>query len=227
MVSSVLSMRYAVPPSAGLKENRAFSDSLFKKIQSEKDYKVYLERESQPYQFFLSKFLYGLLETLMKSGFFRVFLTLLPYAFIILAIVLILLKITNVEVSKILKPGNKNFSNKVFTEEEHIEAIDLNKKLGEALEKKDFRLALRYYYLKILKSLHQENMINWEPYKSNHEYQKEISRTTVFHAFADVSRAYEYIWYGEMKASETYFNKIFNEAEALLLQVQPQKQPNR
>jgi len=90
--------------------------------------------------------------------------------------------------------------------EEHIENIDLDAKIKEALTQKDYRLAVRYHYLKVLKNLSLKNIITWEYEKTNADYQKEITISELKPLFKEVSYLYDYIWYGEQDIDANGFN---------------------
>lgn len=90
--------------------------------------------------------------------------------------------------------------------EEHIENLDLEALLKSALKQKDYRLAIRYQYLKALKLLSQQNIIDWHFEKTNLDYQKEIETPKVKLLFNEVSYLYDYIWYGEQKIDENDYN---------------------
>lgn len=94
--------------------------------------------------------------------------------------------------------------------EDHIELVDLDALLHTALAEKDFRLAIRYRYLKALKILSQKGIINWHFEKTNWDYLKEISMPSVKSHFKEVSYIYDYIWYGEQYIDE----EIYGAAEA-------------
>ena len=89
--------------------------------------------------------------------------------------------------------------------EEHIENVDLDALVQLALEQKNYRLAIRYQYLKALKILSQHNMIQWHYEKTNVDYQKEITAPKMNSLFREVSYLYDYIWYGEQQIDETTY----------------------
>ncbi|UII80210.1 hypothetical protein [Flagellimonas sp. CMM7] len=94
--------------------------------------------------------------------------------------------------------------------EQHIEIIDLDALMNAALKNKDYRLAVRYQYLKILKLLSQKEIIEWHFDKTNADYEQEISGSKLKKDFKKVSYLYEYIWYGEQIINETdYTNASF------------------
>nr|WP_299340518.1 DUF4129 domain-containing protein [Allomuricauda sp.] len=91
--------------------------------------------------------------------------------------------------------------------EQHIEALDLDKLMESALKNRDFRLAVRYQYLKILKRLSQKDIIDWHFEKTNSDYEREIKETRLKNGFQEVSYLYENIWYGEQPINEGQYQK--------------------
>ncbi|MRI00343.1 hypothetical protein GH721_07305 [Kriegella sp. EG-1] len=86
--------------------------------------------------------------------------------------------------------------------EEHIENVDLDVLIKSAIDNKDYRLAVRYQYLIILKALSEKGIIEWNYEKTNSDYQNEIEKhqsNNVYLGFKDVSYLYDYIWYGEQE----------------------------
>jgi len=90
--------------------------------------------------------------------------------------------------------------------EEHIEQIDMDALINEALAQKNYRLAIRYHYLRVLKNLSLRNIIEWQYEKTNSDYQREISIAKLKPLFQEVSYLYDYIWYGEQEIDEMKFN---------------------
>ncbi|MGX1930704.1 hypothetical protein [Flagellimonas sp. 2504JD4-2] len=91
--------------------------------------------------------------------------------------------------------------------EQHIEAVDLDALMHTALQNKDYRLAVRYQFLKVLKLLSQKEIIEWHFEKTNSDYQKEIRETKLQTEFRKASYLYEYIWYGEQFIDEQGYTK--------------------
>lgn len=90
-------------------------------------------------------------------------------------------------------------------EEEDIENIDLDQRISDALAAKDYRLAIRFMYLKALKELSLHNLISYHFEKTNTDYYREIADTTVKQHFNRVSYFYDYIWYGEFELDQKGF----------------------
>lgn len=106
--------------------------------------------------------------------------------------------------------------------EQHIEDLDLDALLNEAIKKQDYRLAVRYHYLRVLKKLSQANLIEWHFDKTNSEYQKEIEKPKIKSGFKRVSYLYDYIWYGEQAIDENSYAQA-HESFTVLNQQIPQQ----
>lgn len=103
--------------------------------------------------------------------------------------------------------------------EQHIESIDLDALMNDALKNKDFRLAVRYQFLKILKLLSQQNLIAWHFEKTNSDYEREIKEGELQQEFKKASYLYEHIWYGEQPLDEVGYQKTdarFNKLKNLI-----------
>ena len=70
----------------------------------------------------------------------------------------------------------------------------------------EFRLALRAFYLASLAHLAQRNLISLARFKSNHDYELELSRRahtlpTLRQVFSENVRAFDRVWYGTHAAT--------------------------
>lgn len=112
-----------------------------------------------------------------------------------------------------LNPGAKmlrsqNTPEVFFTEEEEIiKSKDIQKLIAKALEAKDYRLAVRYYYLFILKRLTNAEFIDYEFDKTNSDYSKELSEKKVASDFNKATNLYDYIWYGNFEVTAEDYKK--------------------
>jgi hypothetical protein len=99
--------------------------------------------------------------------------------------------------------------------EQHIESLDLDALLNAALENKDYRLAVRYHFLRILKRLSQKEIIDWHFDKTNSDYQNEIKQQQLQSGFKEVAYLYDYIWYGEQPINEIKYDAAKQKFNAL------------
>ena len=90
---------------------------------------------------------------------------------------------------------------------EDIEVMDYNKLFLEAINRNDYRLAIRYLYLGSLKQLHQAQFIEWKKDKTNYEYLGELPKYKQMD-FRSLYSIYEYVWYGEFQADNQQVDKM-------------------
>jgi len=108
-----------------------------------------------------------------------------------------------------LNPGGKILqepkTSEVFISEEEdlVKNEDLSALVKEAIQNGQFRLAVRYYYLYELKQLDELELIQYEYQKTNRDYSEEIKNTIIRKHFSDITKLYEFIWYGSFKVSES------------------------
>ena len=121
-----------------------------------------------------------------------------------------------------LNPGAKILKSQespdvFFTEEEEIiKTKDIQKLVQKALENQDYRLAVRYSYLLILKRLSNANFIEYEFEKTNSDYIAEITSENIKTQFQKVTTLYDYIWYGSFSVTQADYQiaqKSFNRLE--------------
>lgn len=99
---------------------------------------------------------------------------------------------------------------------ENIENADINKLIQNAEKNNNFRLAIRYYYLLVLKHLSLKNLIDFEDDKTNAEYLNELNDKPFSKNFAYTSYLYNYIWYGEFPLNTTEYHKAKQHFTTLL-----------
>ncbi|MEX0313027.1 MAG: hypothetical protein AB3N18_02540 [Allomuricauda sp.] len=131
----------------------------------------------------------------------------LIYGLMGLLVIFILIRIfTNERFNAIFTKKAKPILDIDFAEQ-HIESVNLDALMDAALKKKNYRLAVRYQFLKILKLLSQKEIIDWHFEKTNSDYEKEITETGLQSEFKKASYLYEYIWYGEQEIDESGYTK--------------------
>jgi len=94
------------------------------------------------------------------------------------------------------------------TAAENIHIIDFNEEIRAAIEKGNFRLAVRLLYLQSLKILTDKQLIDWQPDKTNQRYIDELNEAVYQAHFAHLTGQFEYIWYGGFSVREADFGRI-------------------
>ncbi len=81
--------------------------------------------------------------------------------------------------------------------------------LRKAYEEGNWRLCMRFLFLKTLQRLNENDMINYTVDKTNSAYVKELPAAKR-NDFASLSLYYEYVWYGSIEIEKTVFDAIEN-----------------
>lgn len=164
----------------------------------------------------------GLFGVEKAIGFLSVFLRIVPYLLLGLLIYLLIKFFLNVNASS-LHQAQKNKNLVALSEEENIiKNENIQELISKAFANKNYRLAIRFYYLYILKLMSQKELITWELQKTNDDYLQEIKETTLKKPFTKITNLYDYIWYGDFPIDEDGYNT----AEKAFLQLQQMVKTN-
>ena len=192
--------------------NRKFKDNFRKKYETE-DFNYKPNKPQKTGWDGLGKWLRDLFGN--QSGFWAGVLIKL-FGFLVLGFVLYI--IISYFISK---EGNFIFRKKQKTisiedEEiiENIHEIDFREKLINAEQNKNFRLAVRYQFLNVLKKLSDKKQIDWNVEKTNHDYLKELKNDSSKNIFTELLYIFEYVWYGEFDVNEETYHQLKNKFEA-------------
>jgi len=93
---------------------------------------------------------------------------------------------------------------------------DIRRQIRTALDGGNYRLAVRFYYIYLLRRLDENGLIRYNPEKTNSEYVREISSPGYKKDFADLSRAYDYIWYGEVRLADDDYRSLIHRFDHVL-----------
>ena len=100
--------------------------------------------------------------------------------------------------------------------EEHFHESDLDRFIREATEQEKYALAIRLYYLAIIKELSLSRTILWKKDKTNKDYIREMSKTNMFQSFREATSIFERVWYGEGELKELDYKDVKPKFEALI-----------
>jgi hypothetical protein len=122
------------------------------------------------------------------------------YGLLAAAVVFVVLKLLQVDVTRAFGRAPRRAALDYETLSENIHELDFPTQLREAEEAGNLRLAVRLGYLAVLKQLSDANLITWQPDKTNQTYVRELAsqRPALRPPFAELTRQFEYVWYGEL-----------------------------
>ena len=84
---------------------------------------------------------------------------------------------------------------------------DFSKLLNQSYRLGDYRMAVRYLFLKTLQQLNEKSMIELAADKTNRAYAAEI-RSDLRNEFATLVLNYEYVWYGNIPISREIYERV-------------------
>jgi hypothetical protein len=89
--------------------------------------------------------------------------------------------------------------------EETIFSFQYEKEIKQAIADQNYRLATRLWYLRTLKDLAEQNIIQYKQDKTNSDYVNELYETPYHKNFFRLTRNFEYTWYGKFPLSPDVF----------------------
>ncbi|MET3535681.1 DUF4129 domain-containing protein [Chryseobacterium limigenitum] len=106
--------------------------------------------------------------------------------------------------------GKKNKKVIIKDEElhENIHEINFPESIAKFEREGDYRSAIRYQFLFVLKKLSDKKSINWNPEKTNKDYVTELKVPNLKNEFSNLSYIFEYVWYGEFSIDEQGYQKF-------------------
>ncbi len=148
-----------------------------------------------------------------KQGgkFIQVLLYILKYLILIggaIGLIFLITKLLGIDMIKLFRRKSASATLPYSEYFEDIHAISFDEELEDAVNKKNYRLAVRLLYLQCLKVLSDQDLINWQPDKTNSAYINELQNHEKSLDFALLTRQFEYVWYGEFAIDNTIYKQI-------------------
>jgi len=142
------------------------------------------------------KFFYWLYRILKAMFSDKGIAPIIRYSVILLFFVFVIYKILGSEFKGMFV--NTDFDKQLTENEkfiENIDALDLDKLIATEINRKEYRKAIRYSFLKILKLLNEKQLIEWKQNKTNSDYLNEIKQPDIFKKFKLITMQFEAVWY--------------------------------
>ncbi len=129
------------------------------------------------------------------------------YILLALAFVYLLLRVIGIQVLSPFQRGDVEVAMPYTSRNETIYGRNFEKEADEAISKRDLKLAVRIYYLRMLKELTEKGLIHWQADKTNRSYFYEIP-PDLRKEFGDLTEAFEYCWYGHFEIRDQDFSEL-------------------
>ena len=144
------------------------------------------------------------------SGKFEENVTMPIFILLLIVIILFILYFLYKKRSGIFIKEKKTAPLPYDVEEENIHGIEFNKDIITALDCGDYRLAIRLQYLHTLRLLSDNNLINWQIYKTPTEYLYEIRNHEMKPMFRELTNRFLRVRYGNYAATSELYDTICN-----------------
>lgn len=92
--------------------------------------------------------------------------------------------------------------------EQNLDKANIASYIDQAINNGQYSLAIRLYYLDVVKALSGKNVIRWKKDKTNNDYIAEAKPSPFGNDFEAITRGFERIWYGNMILNQSDFNHI-------------------
>lgn len=129
------------------------------------------------------------------------------YSMLIAAIIYILYQVMVVNNFFIFSRAKRNRLAGDASDNESINE-NLDERIKEAIDNRNYRHAIRFMYLKTLKVLSESNVITLHAKSTNQDYIRQMYKHDHLGQFRQLTRIYEYVWYGEFDPTEAQFDII-------------------
>lgn len=180
-------------------ELRDFDESALNEIRESADFDYMEVKQVETYSLWdrFINWLYKWYRKIFSDESYSFTFKFIMYAVCGAIIIYVVLKLAGIDARKVFyaKSAKKQINSTIL--EEDIHEIDFAERISQAVANSNFREAIRLHYLKNLKILSNQNLINWKIDKTNHDYEVEIKDESIRTPFSRITYLYDNICYGD------------------------------
>lgn len=151
--------------------------------------------------------MYKVAELMTREGAYSVLNTVLITLGIV-ALIYLIMRLLGMDIAHIFSRKSLASPLDYTAGSENIHEIDFAQELQKAIETGNYRLAVRLLYLDCLKKLSDHELIYWQPAKTNAAYVNELTDTVLKTEFKQLTRQFEYVWYGDFPINQHHFMRL-------------------
>lgn len=189
-------------------EYRSFDKAKLDELSASEDF-VYFKEKSETYSlweqimYWIAEMLSILFFTEGNSTGIRYFI----YGLAAITFCYVLMRLMGIETSQLLyRAGKKSkIDTKVLVED--LEGIDFSQAIQDAVQQQDYKAAVRFLYLFMLKKMDEKSIIEWKENKTNHELELELNEPSLKKDFERATYLFERIYYGAFQVKPQQFEK--------------------
>jgi len=144
------------------------------------------------------------------------------YGIFIITLLFVIIKLIGADLRGIFFSPKKRMPADAAAED--IEQVDFEALITQFLDKRDYRRVVRLLYHKTLKELSARGLIRWKIDKTNRDYISEMTGSPLSYEFAELTRIFEYIWYGNFDLAADSFSAVRDLFEGFYNRLADEKQ---
>lgn len=142
------------------------------------------------------------------------------YAVIFLVVIIILIRVILKKEGRWIFGKSQSQNIPFYQVEQNIHEVDFTALIDDAVKSANYRLAIRYYYLWLLKEMNDAQLINYDVEKTNNDYHRELKDQDLKTRFNYTAYLYNYIWYGSFEIKQQQFENASRSYRNLINSVQ-------
>lgn len=142
------------------------------------------------------------------------------YAVIFLVVIIILIRVILNKEGRWIFGKSQSQNIPFYQVEQNIHEVDFTVLIDDAVKSANYRLAIRYYYLWLLKVMNDARLINYDVEKTNNDYHRELKDLDLKSRFGYTAYLYNYIWYGSFEIKQQQFENASRSYRNLIKSVQ-------
>lgn len=126
-----------------------------------------------------------------------------------IAIIFIVFRITKLKGNLFFSKKDKKLKNADEYADDYVPE-DWDATIQDAVRQGNYRLAVRHTYRYLLLLLSENEHIKYQQAKTNYQYGYELMGTPYHQPFMQMTRRYDYAWYGGFEIQQAQFEEYFN-----------------
>jgi len=184
---------------------RTLSSKAIESYSSQKQFQYHtLSNYTYKTNRWLNDILIWLTDNIFQNVSSEIILTIL----IAILLTIFFLQVSNVSFNSFFRKKSQTLPDILHSETALISWADYNALIANALNNSDFRLALRFQFLRLLFAMNERKIVSLSDEKTNYDYLKEISNHEIKKDFEPLVYSYEYVWYGEYELDQPMYNSL-------------------
>lgn len=154
--------------------------------------------------------IFGEVDPLKTGNYAEIILRFFAVVIIGLVIYFLLKFLLNKDGNFIFGKKNKKLDISDQDLKENIHEINFTSSINDFERKKDYRSAIRYQFLFVLKKLSDRKKIEWNPEKTNKDYLAELKDKNQKSEFRELVYIFNNVWYGEFDVEDLNYERFKN-----------------